>query len=78
MIAILPVAAGFAIGALIGWLVTAVFALAAISRFQERMQRKVRYWQAETASARMEAERLARLMEAHGVGPNPAPWEELS
>jgi len=77
MIAMLPVAAGFAIGLFLGWLLTTTFAVAAISRSQERMQRKVRYWQAETAGARMEAERLARLMQAHGVRPTPASWEEL-
>jgi transketolase C-terminal domain/subunit len=75
--AMLPVAAGLAIGLFLGWLLTTTFAVAAISRAQERMQRKVRYWQAETTSARMEAERLARLMEAHGVRPTPASWEEL-
>jgi uncharacterized membrane protein YciS (DUF1049 family) len=76
--AILPMTAAFIAGLFIGWLLTAVFAVAAISRSQERMQRKVRYWQAETAGARAEAERLARLMEAHDVRPTPAPWEELS
>jgi uncharacterized membrane protein YciS (DUF1049 family) len=76
--AILPVTAAFIVGLFIGWLLTAVFAVAAISRSQERMQRKVRYWQAETAGARVEAERLARLMEAHDVRPTPASWEELS
>ena len=78
MTAVLPMAGAFIIGLFIGWVLTAIYAVAAISRFQERMQRRVRYWQAETASARMEAERLARLMEAHGVRTNPAPWEELS
>jgi hypothetical protein len=73
---VLPMMGAFLIGLLIGWVLTAIYAVAAISRSQERMQRKVRYWQAETASARMEAERLARLMEAHGVFPKPAPWEE--
>jgi uncharacterized membrane protein YciS (DUF1049 family) len=75
--AILPMTAAFVMGLFIGWLLTAFFAVAAISRSQERMQRKVRYWQAETASARLEAERLARLMEAHGVRPTPGSWEEL-
>jgi uncharacterized membrane protein YciS (DUF1049 family) len=74
---ILPMTGAFVIGLLMGWLLTAVFAVAAISRSQERMERKVRYWQAETASARMEAERLARLMEAHGIRPTSASWEEL-
>jgi uncharacterized membrane protein YciS (DUF1049 family) len=75
--AILPVTAAFIMGLIIGWLLRTVFAVAVISRSQERMQRKVRYWQAETTRARMEAERLARLMEAHGVRLTPASWEEL-
>jgi uncharacterized membrane protein YciS (DUF1049 family) len=74
---VLPMTAAFIIGLVIGWLLTAIYAVAAVSRAQERMERKVRYWQAETASARMEAGRLARLMEAHGVRPTPASWEEL-
>jgi hypothetical protein len=35
---------------------------ASISFSQERMERKVRYWQAETARAEAEAERLARAV----------------
>lgn len=77
MIAILPMTGAFIIGLLIGWILTAIFAVAAISRSQERMQRKVRYWQAETVSARMEAERFTRLMEAHGIQTEPGSWEEL-
>jgi hypothetical protein len=73
----LPMTGAFIIGLLMGWLLTAIYAVAAISRSQERMERKVRYWQAKTAGARMEAERLARLMDAHGVRTMPASWEEL-
>ena len=62
------------IGLFLGWLLTTTFAVAAISRAQERMQRKVRYWQAQTASARTKAERLANLLEAHGI--QTEPWEE--
>lgn len=54
----LSIAAALVIGVVIGWALTASFALAKISRSQERMERKVRYWQAETALARAEAERL--------------------
>jgi hypothetical protein len=74
--AMLPLAAGLVIGLFLGWLMTATFAVAAISRSQERMQRKVRWWQAKTASAQMEAERLAHLLEAHGLQPGPGSWEE--
>jgi len=73
---ILALAAGIVIGMFVGWVLLTSFALAAISRAQERMQRKVRYWQAQTASARSEAERLTQFLEAHGLQPNPEPWEE--
>jgi hypothetical protein len=39
-----------------------VVVTASISFSQERMERKVRYWQAETARAEAEAERLARAV----------------
>lgn len=76
MTAMLPVVGAFLIGWFLGWLLTKTYAVAAISRSQERMQRKVRYWQTETISARMESERLARLLGAYDVRPKPAPWEE--
>jgi hypothetical protein len=44
-----------------GWL-TMIVVTASISFSQERMERKVRYWQAETARAEAEAERLARVV----------------
>jgi hypothetical protein len=72
----LALAAGFAIGLFLGWLLTTTVALAAISRSQQRMQRKVRWWQARTASAQMEAERLAHLLEAHGLQTPQGSWEE--
>jgi nucleotide-binding universal stress UspA family protein len=74
---LLPMAGAFATGLLIGWVLTAAYAVAAMSRSQERMQRKVRYWEAQTAYANEKAERLARLIEAHGIRPTPASWEEL-
>jgi hypothetical protein len=74
--AALALAAGFVIGLFVGWLLTTTIALAAISRSQERMQRKVRWWQARTAGAQMEAERLAHLLEAHGLQPLQGSWEE--
>jgi hypothetical protein len=60
--ALLPMAAALFTGLFVGCLVMAIYADAAISRAQERMQRKVRYWQAETARARRDAERLARRL----------------
>ena len=74
MPAVIAAAAGLVIGLFLGWLLTTTFAVAAISRAQERMQRKVRYWQAQTARARTKAERLADLLEAHGI--QIEPWEE--
>jgi hypothetical protein len=59
----LSIAAALVIGLVLGWALTASLALAKISRSQERMERKVRYWQAETALARQEAERLARRLD---------------
>ena len=77
MTIMLPLAAGFVVGLFLGWLLTTTVALAAISRSQQRMQRKVRWWQARAVSAQMEAERLAHLLEAHGLQPPPqGSWEE--
>jgi hypothetical protein len=59
-------AAALGTGIFIGWLLTQIYATAAISRAQQRMQRKVRYWQAQTARAREEAAGLARRMAARG------------
>lgn len=53
------VVAGVIMGLFLGWCVTMVITLALVSRSQERMQRKVRYWQAKTARAQAEADRLA-------------------
>jgi hypothetical protein len=55
----IAVVAGVIIGLFLGWCATMVVTLALVSRSQERMQRKVRYWQAETARAQAEADRLA-------------------
>jgi hypothetical protein len=74
--AVLAAAAGLAFGMFLGWLLTTTVVLAAISRSQQRMQRKVLYWQTQAAGARTEAERLAHLLEAHGLLPEPGSWEE--
>ena len=57
-------AATLIFGFALGWLLRAIFALAAISRAQERMQRKVRYWQSEAARGRVIADHLRRLIAA--------------
>jgi Flp pilus assembly protein TadB len=51
-------------GAVAGWVLRSAFVMAEISRSQERMQRKVRYWQCETARARSIAAQLARQLAA--------------
>jgi hypothetical protein len=54
----------FLSGILGGWWLTMVIVTASISFSQERMERKVRYWQAETARAEAQAERLAGAVTA--------------
>jgi hypothetical protein len=74
--ALLEMAAAAVIGVLLGFALTATFAAAAMSRSQERMERKVRYWQAEAARAREIAERLARQLEARDLWTKPDPRQE--
>jgi hypothetical protein len=71
------VVAGVIMGLFLGWCVTMVITLALVSRSQERMQRKVRYWQAETARAQAEANRLAGAAARRAMPPGPdrEPWE---
>jgi hypothetical protein len=65
------VVAGVIMGLFLGWCVTMVVTLALVSRSQERMQRKVRYWQAETARAQAEADRLAGAVRRSAMPPGP-------
>jgi hypothetical protein len=58
------------IGFLVGWLLRSVFVVTEISRSQERMQRKVHYWQCEAARARSVAEHLTRQLIARGLTPD--------
>jgi hypothetical protein len=71
------VVAGVFMGLFLGWCVTMVITLALVSRSQERMQRKVRYWQAETARAQAEADRLAGAATQRAMPPGPGDesWE---
>lgn len=55
---------GLVAGFITGWLLRTVFVLAQISWSQERMQRKVRYWQSEAAYARDVAAQLDRRLAA--------------
>jgi uncharacterized oligopeptide transporter (OPT) family protein len=71
------VVAGVIMGLFLGWCVTMVITLAMVSRSQERMQQKVRYWQAETARAQAEADRLAGATTSPRKmppGPDRQPW----
>jgi hypothetical protein len=75
--ALLEMAAAAGIGMFLGFVLTATYAAAAISRSQERMQRKVRYWQAEAARAREMADRLARQLMAGDRWPETPSGQEL-
>lgn len=61
-------AVSLATGIFVGWVLAMFMASAAMSYSQERMQRKVRYWQAETARARTRAraERQTRITLGEG------------
>jgi hypothetical protein len=58
-------------GMAVGWVLALITASAAMSHSQQRMQQKVRYWQAEAALARAQAqaERLARKAITQGDAP---------
>ncbi len=78
MIVIITVLAGVAAGLLLGSCLSAAITFAMISRSQERMQRTVNYWQAETARAQAEADRLLGEVTPHRrmpPGPDHEPWE---
>jgi MFS superfamily sulfate permease-like transporter len=73
------VVASLAIGVFLGWVLAMFMASTAMSYSQERMQRKVRYWQAETARARTRAraERRARIALGEGDFPSDTDdWEQ--
>jgi hypothetical protein len=63
------------VGFAIGWLMGAVFTMAETSLWQQRMLRKLRYWQCEAAYARTRARHLARLLAAiTGQPPETQDW----
>jgi uncharacterized membrane protein YciS (DUF1049 family) len=67
--------ASFATGFIVAWLLREIFVKAQISWSQERMQRKVRYWQAEAIHARATAEQLMRLLAVSTERePEPPDW----
>jgi hypothetical protein len=64
-------------GFIAGWLLRSVFIMTEICRLQERMQRKINYWQRETARARSIADQLARQLAAHtGHLPDDQDWPQ--
>jgi hypothetical protein len=65
----------FVTGFIVALLIREVAVAARISRSQERMQRKVRYWMGETAHARIDAEQLeSELATFTGRDPEPPNW----
>ena len=73
------VAVSLGTGIFVGWVLAMFMASTAMSYSQERMQRKVRYWQAEAARARTRAraERHARLALGEGGFPSDADdWKQ--
>ena len=71
MSSLAAMAAALATGLFLGCVLTASYAAAAKSRTQERMQRKVLYWQGEAVRAREHADRLARRLAAIQTWPEP-------
>jgi type II secretory pathway component PulJ len=65
----LMIAAAIVTGLVVGWWVTLNVALAAMSRSQARMQRKVRYWQAEAGRAQATAEQFTQATLEQLVAP---------
>jgi hypothetical protein len=53
-------------GFFVGWLFLTIIVMARISRVQERMERKVHYWQSEASAARVIAEKLSSRITVTG------------
>jgi hypothetical protein len=78
VIVVVTVLAGAAAGLLLGACLSSAITFAMISHSQERMQRKLRYWQAEAARAQAEADQLAGQVAPHRrlpPGPDHEPGE---
>jgi hypothetical protein len=78
VIVVVIVLAGVVAGLLLGTCLSSAIAFAMISHSQERMQRKLGYWQAEAARAQAEAAQLAGQVAPHRrlpPGPDHEPWE---
>jgi hypothetical protein len=59
---IIGMVAAFVTGICGGWVLALFMATTAMSHSQERMQRKVRYWQAEAARATARAEQASQAL----------------
>jgi hypothetical protein len=69
----------FVTGFAAAWILRTAFKMAEISWWQERMHRKVLYWQRETTHARHVAESLIReLAIVTGRPPRPPDWPQAS
>lgn len=69
----------FVTGFAAAWILRTAFKMAEISWWQERMQRKVLYWQREAMHARDVAESLIReLAIVTGLPPRPPDWPQAS
>jgi hypothetical protein len=78
MIAVMAVAS-FLTGFAVALIVREASVSARMSRSQEYMQRKVRYWMSETAYARQIAEQLRyQLAACLGRDPEPPDWPPLA
>ncbi|MGN6680439.1 MAG: hypothetical protein ACTHKL_21975 [Streptosporangiaceae bacterium] len=63
----------FVTGFIVAWLLRAIVVMAQISRSQERMERRVRYWQGKATSAE---ERVYHLTLTGGHGSGPPDWPD--
>ena len=69
----------FVAGFAAAWILRTALKMAEMSWWQERMQRKVRYWQAEAIHARAVAELLiAQLAAATGQEPAAPDWPQAT
>jgi hypothetical protein len=67
----------FVTGFITAWLLRTGFVMTQISWAQERMERKVRYWQGEAVYARAVAEPALRQLAAYtGQAPEPTDWRK--
>jgi hypothetical protein len=65
----------FMTGSVVAWLLRTGYVTTQLSRVQEQMEHKVRYWQSEAIYARTVAgDALCQLAAITGQAPEPADW----